>query len=223
VFNTGGSSQAGCDLRVERAFAVRERARGDVIGAEVFLVRRRCQICQRQIDAGKKQQKDQRAEDAVDQEGGSNLAHRRETVRLVGTMAFDPPPIFIIDDEEPVRAGLARLLRAIGMPSVTFESAESFLDAYDPQQHGCLLVDIRMPGMSGLDLIEELERRKISLPAIVMTGHADARAMERLRALNTMGCLEKPFRVTELKEILDRWWSTLDGGEAPWREKRGEG
>ena len=68
----------------------------------------------------------------------------------------------------------------IGMHSVTFESAESFLQAYEPEQEGCLLVDIRMPGMSGLDLIEELERRKIALPAIVMTGHADARAMERL-------------------------------------------
>ena len=127
-----------------------------------------------------------------------------------------PPPIFVIDDEEPVRSGLARLLRAIGMPSLTFESAESFLAAYEPEQPGCLLVDIRMPGMSGLDLIEELRRRKIALPAIVMTGHADVRAMERLRALNTVGCLEKPFRVAELKEILGRWWSTLDRGDPPW-------
>jgi two-component system response regulator FixJ len=100
--------------------------------------------------------------------------------------AIDTLPVFIIDDEEPVRAGLARLLRSLGMPSLTFESAESFLNAYEPEQEGCLLVDIRMPGMSGLDLIEELARRKISLPAIVMTGHADGRARERLRALNEL-------------------------------------
>lgn len=131
-------------------------------------------------------------------------------------MTHNTPPIFVIDDEEPVRSGLARLLRAIGIPSLTFESAESFLEAYEPEQEGCLLVDIRMPGMSGLDLIEELGRRKIALPAIVMTGHADVRAMERLRALNTVGCLEKPFRVSELKEILGRWWSTLDRGAPPW-------
>ena len=131
-------------------------------------------------------------------------------------MTEDPPPIFVIDDEEPVRSGLARLLRGIGMPSLTFESAESFLHAYEPAQPGCLLVDIRMPGMSGLDLTEELRRRKISLPAIVMTGHADVRAMERLKALNTVGYLEKPFRVTELKRILRLWWSTLDRGEPPW-------
>lgn len=67
--------------------------------------------------------------------------------------------------------------------------------------------------------IEELGRRKIALPAIVMTGHADVRSMERLRALNTVGCLEKPFRVSELKEILGRWWSTTLGrGEPPWPE-----
>jgi FixJ family two-component response regulator len=117
----------------------------------------------------------------------------------------EPPLVFVIDDEEPVRAGLARLLRAIGVASLTFESAESFLEAYDSELEGCLLVDIRMPGMSGLDLLEELGRRKISLPAIVMSGHADSRAKERLRTLNTLGFLEKPFRVSELKEVLGRW------------------
>jgi FixJ family two-component response regulator len=128
----------------------------------------------------------------------------------------ETPLVFVIDDEEPVRAGLARLLRAIGVASLTFESAESFLDAYDPGHEGCLLVDIRMPGMSGLDLIEELGRRKIALPAIVMTGHADARAMERLGTLDTMGFLEKPFRVSELKAVLGRWWSTTNQGNPPW-------
>lgn len=131
-------------------------------------------------------------------------------------MGIETPTVFVIDDEEPVRAGLARLLHAIGVTSVTFDSAESFLNAYEPELEGCLLVDIRMPGMSGLDLIEELNRRKSSLPAIVMTGHAEARAMERLRKLNTMGFLEKPFRVSELKEVLNRWWSTTDRGEPPW-------
>ena len=133
-------------------------------------------------------------------------------------MIDPPPPIFVIDDEEPVRAGLARLLRAIGMPSLTFESAESFLETYEPEQQGCLLVDIRMPGMSGLDLIEELGRRQIALPAIVMTGHADISSMERLRALKTVGCLEKPFRGSDLKRMLERWWSTLDRGDPPWPE-----
>ena len=66
------------------------------------------------------------------------------------------PPVFVIDDEEPVRVSLGKLLRALGVPSQTFPSAEAFLASYAGDGAGCLLVDIRMPGMSGLDLIEEL-------------------------------------------------------------------
>jgi two-component system response regulator FixJ len=127
-----------------------------------------------------------------------------------------PPPVFVVDDEEPVRAGLARLLRALGMPSKTFASAESFLENYAAGEEGCLLVDIRMPGMSGIDLIEELGRRQMALPAIVMTGHADLKSMQRLNALPTIGFLEKPFSLSQLKAILGRWWSTLDRGAPPW-------
>ncbi len=119
------------------------------------------------------------------------------------------PPVFIVEDEEPVRASLAKLLRAIGVPSRTFASAESFLASYAGDEAGCLLVDVRMPGMSGLDLIEELERRGISLPAIVMTGHTDAKSLQRLDALHTIGFLEKPFSVNQLKAMLGRWQSTL--------------
>lgn len=126
------------------------------------------------------------------------------------------PPVFLVDDEEPVRNGLARLLRAIGMPSQTFESAEAFLEHYAGNEPGCLMVDIRMPGMSGLDLIEELERRQIALPSIVMTGHADPTTMQRLKTLRTLGCLEKPFSIVQLKGLLGIWWATLDRGDPPW-------
>jgi FixJ family two-component response regulator len=135
-------------------------------------------------------------------------------------MSVDNPPIFVVDDEEPVRTGLARMLRAIGLDSVTFESAESFLETYEPGQEACLLVDIRMPGISGLDLIEELRRRKISLPAIVMSGNADGQMMARLQTLDALGFLEKPFGMTDLKRVLDRWWIMLDRGEAPWERKK---
>ena len=126
------------------------------------------------------------------------------------------PLVFLVDDEEPVRNGLSRLLRVIGLSSKTFESAEAFLESYDGNQTACLLVDIRMPGMSGLDLIEELERRQIALPSIVMTGHADPSTMQRLTTLRTLGCLEKPFSVVQLKALLGRWWATLDRGDPPW-------
>jgi len=123
------------------------------------------------------------------------------------------PPVFVVEDEEPVRLSLAKLLRAIGVPSRTFASAESFLTSYAGDEAGCLLVDIRMPGMSGLDLIEELERRGIALPAIVMTGHGDEKSLQRLNTLHTIGFLEKPFSVGQLKEMIGRWRSTLDRAE----------
>jgi FixJ family two-component response regulator len=127
-----------------------------------------------------------------------------------------PPLVFVIDDEEPVRSGVSRLVRAIGVPNTMFPSAESFLESYKGDEEGCLIVDIRMPGMSGLDLIEELERRQSSLKAIVMTGHADPATMRRMTELRTLGCLEKPFSVAQLKDLLGVWWSTLDRGDPPW-------
>ena len=119
------------------------------------------------------------------------------------------PPVFVVDDEEAVRSSLAKLLRALGVPNKTFASAEAFLAA-DTGEGGCLLVDIRMPGMSGLDLIEELGRRGRALPAIVMTGHADASSLQRLETLPMIGFLEKPFSVVQLKDILATWRATLD-------------
>ena len=120
------------------------------------------------------------------------------------------PPVFVVEDEEPVRSSLERLLRAIGVPATTFASAESFLASYAGEERACLLVDIRMPGMSGLDLLEELARRHVSLPTIVMTGHTDMKSLQRLTALKTIGFLEKPFSIDQLKQVLALWRSTLD-------------
>jgi FixJ family two-component response regulator len=113
--------------------------------------------------------------------------------------------VFVVDDEETVRSALARLLRAIGFAAEPFESAEAFLSAYPHGAPGCLLLDIRMPGMSGLDLLDELKRRRIELPAIVMTGHVDDEAMQRLAAREHIAFLEKPFTLEQLKAALTNW------------------
>jgi FixJ family two-component response regulator len=110
---------------------------------------------------------------------------------------------FIVDDEEIVRGSLGRLLRAIGVPNTGFGSAEAFLAGYAGEP-GCLIVDIRMPGMSGLDLLEELQRRRVTLPAIVITGHTDERSLQRLSSLRIVGLLEKPFSTAQLKVMLAR-------------------
>ena len=115
------------------------------------------------------------------------------------------PPVFVVDDEEAVRKSLSKLLGAIGVPTEVYASAPAFLASYASDRAGCLLVDLRMPGMSGLDLIEELKRRGLSVPTIVMTGHTDIRSVQRLEALPLIGFLEKPFSVEQLREMLDRW------------------
>ena len=115
------------------------------------------------------------------------------------------PPVFVIDDEEPVRLSLAKLLRAMGFPSRVFASAASYLESDAIGTDSCLLLDLRMPGMSGIDLLEELHRRHLSMPTIVMTGHTDMKSVQRLEAFPLLGFLEKPFSVEQLRELLDRW------------------
>ena len=115
------------------------------------------------------------------------------------------PPVFVIDDEEPVRVALVKLLRAIGFPGRAFPSAAAYLESDSVGVDGCLLLDLRMPGMSGIDLIEELNRRRLSIPAILMTGHSDPDSMQRAAAFPLIGFLEKPFAVEQLKELLEKW------------------
>jgi FixJ family two-component response regulator len=117
--------------------------------------------------------------------------------------------MFVVDDEEAVRRSLARLLGAIGVPTETFPSAVAFLAAYGSDTPGCLLVDLRMPGMSGLDLMEELKRRQSTMPIIVMTGHTDERSVQRLEAHHPLGLLEKPFSMRDLRTLVERWRATF--------------
>ena len=122
------------------------------------------------------------------------------------------PHAFIVDDEDMVRNSLAGLLRAIGVPSTGFPSGEVFLERFTGDEQGCLIVDIRMPGMSGLDMVEELQHRGSALPVIVMTGHTDEGSVQRLATLRTLGLLEKPFSVAQLKDMLRRAGGGRAGG-----------
>jgi two-component system, LuxR family, response regulator FixJ len=103
------------------------------------------------------------------------------------------PIIHVIDDDEAVRQSLAFLLAASGYPVRIYHSAVAFLDALTATQPGCVLTDVRMPGMSGLDLQRELITRRVVLPVIVMTGHGDvALAVEAMKA-GAVDFVEKPF------------------------------
>jgi two-component system, LuxR family, response regulator FixJ len=115
--------------------------------------------------------------------------------------------VFVIDDDPSLSRSLAKVVRALGYEPRTFHSAESFLAVSDGAR-GCLLVDVRMPGMSGLDLLDELARRRVSLPAIVMSGHLDAETMRRPGA-PILGFLEKPFSTRALRQLLAEWQTAL--------------
>ena len=83
------------------------------------------------------------------------------------------PIVMVVDDDSGVRNAMRSLLKSVGLSSALYSSAQEFVAAYDPQQPGCLLLDIRMPGMSGMELQQELNLRGAVIPVIFMSGHAD--------------------------------------------------
>ncbi len=109
--------------------------------------------------------------------------------------------VYIIDDEEPVRDSIGMLLETVGLTHRGFPDAHSFLAAWKPDWMGCLVLDIRMPGMSGLELQETLIAQHASLPIIFITGHGDIpMAVEAMRR-GAIDFIRKPFRD---QELLDR-------------------
>lgn len=103
------------------------------------------------------------------------------------------PTVFVIDDDVAVRRFLSGLIGSVDLGVTTFASAQEFLDAYEPGLPGCLVLDIRMPGMSGLELQRELSRRAIALPVIILTGHGDVQIAVRAMKAGAYDFVEKPF------------------------------
>ncbi len=117
------------------------------------------------------------------------------------------PTIFIVDDDVAMRSSLVRLVKSVGLHPQTHKSAEEFLGALEGETPGCVVLDVRLPGMSGLDLQEELSARGIMIPIIVISGHGDIpMALRALRA-GALDFLEKPFRS---QEVLDRIRHAID-------------
>jgi two-component system, LuxR family, response regulator FixJ len=101
--------------------------------------------------------------------------------------------IYVVDDEPALRDSIAMLVASVGMQARTYPNAEAFLAGYSPGAAGCLVVDVRMPGMSGLELQETLAARRIALPVIIMTGHGDIAMAVRAMKAGAADFLEKPF------------------------------
>lgn len=120
------------------------------------------------------------------------------------TTPEEPNTVFIVDDDEAVRDSLRWLLEANGYRVKSFSGAEDFLQAYDPEQIGVLIVDVRMPGMSGLELQEELLARNAPLPIVFITGHGDVPMAVSTIKKGAVDFLEKPFNETDLRAIVAR-------------------
>ena len=109
-------------------------------------------------------------------------------------MTIGPEPVvFVVDDEPAMRDSLRWLIESTGLHVETFADANTFLARIRPELPGCLVLDVRMPGMSGLDLQTELQRRGIGLPTIVITGHAEVPMAVRAVKAGAIDFIEKPF------------------------------
>lgn len=111
------------------------------------------------------------------------------------------PTVFVIDDDGAVRHFLRGLIASVNLRVEAYASAEEFLDAYQPDSPGCLLLDIRMPRMSGLELQQELSVRGVELPIIILTGHGNVQVAVHAMKAGAVDFIEKPFN-NEL--LLDR-------------------
>ncbi len=112
--------------------------------------------------------------------------------------------VYIVDDDEAVRDSLRWLLEANNYRVRAFPSGESFLAEYDEKRPGVLIVDVRMPGMSGLELQEQLIARKSTMPIVFITGHGDVPWAVSTIKKGAIDFLEKPFDETDLREIVGR-------------------
>jgi two-component system response regulator FixJ len=114
------------------------------------------------------------------------------------------PTIFIVDDDSAVRDALKLLLRSVGQAVETFGAGQEFLDAYNDDRAGCLVLDIRMPGMSGLELQQKLNEKHAILPIIFITGHGDVpMAVEAMQA-GAVDFIQKPFRDQDLIDRINQ-------------------
>ncbi|VAW66423.1 Two-component transcriptional response regulator, LuxR family [hydrothermal vent metagenome] len=112
------------------------------------------------------------------------------------------PTIFIVDDDPAMRDSLRWLLETIGHPVKTFENAQEFLDNFDPQAPGCLVLDVRLPGMSGLQLQQKMKADNIALPVIIISGHGDVPMAVKAMQQGALEFHEKPFRDQELLDSI---------------------
>ena len=122
-----------------------------------------------------------------------------------------PATVFIVDDDDAIRDSMSMLMETIGLNTQSFASAQEFLDSFDVDKPGCLVLDIRMPGMSGLELQQELVRKNSMLPIVFVTGHGDIPMAVQAIQNGAADFIQKPFRD---QDLIDRVNTALTDDEA---------
>ena len=125
------------------------------------------------------------------------------------------PTVFIVDDDRAVRQALRLLVETVGLTVETYSSFPEFLDAYDRDRPGCLVLDVRMPGVSGIEGLEKLKAKGITIPVIIITAYGDVRTAVRAMKAGAVDFVEKPYNP---QELLDRVQQCVDEDEKNRRE-----
>jgi len=114
------------------------------------------------------------------------------------------PTVYVVDDDEAVRQMLCWLVTSVKLPVVEYKSGDDFFDLWNRAMVGCIILDVRMPGMSGLELQRKLNRQEVSLPIIIITGHADVPMAIEAMKNGAFYFIEKPFNNQELLDIVQK-------------------
>jgi FixJ family two-component response regulator len=116
--------------------------------------------------------------------------------------------IYVIDDDESIRRAFERLLRSANLATKTFSSADEFLKSLIENETGCIIMDLRMPGLTGFDLQEKITSRGIRMPVIVISASDDVKTRERARVLGAVAFFRKPVDDQALLDAI--WWAIRD-------------
>mgnify|MGYP001217483518 CR=1 FL=1 len=121
--------------------------------------------------------------------------------------------VFVVEDDADMRESIKRVLDSVSLPVESYADASEFLKAYKPQRPGCLLVDLRLPGTSGVALLEELRQRGDRLPAVALTAYGEVPSTVRVMRSGAIDVIEKPFRA---QALIDRVHEAI---ELDWRQR----
>jgi FixJ family two-component response regulator len=131
-------------------------------------------------------------------------------------MKDSDPIVFVVDDDESVRDAVKRLIASVGLRAETFGSTREFLDSKRPDAPACLVLDVRLPGASGLELQSDLAAANVHIPIIFITGHADVPMTVRAMKAGAVEFLTKPFRG---QELLDAVQNAIAKDRVAWNER----